>query len=178
MAATLKILPVEPTLGETGRSWNLTDLLRRVAADDRPPPECETDPGLESASAAMPGKSPPALGEAVRWEPAAGEEPWADALDLAVEASDAIRFAEERIARLEAENRELEAYLEQEVRSLQARMKAADEVVQLTEAARSAAEARAERAEERADAAEKCLNRIRDQLSPIRRARTARPSGG
>jgi hypothetical protein len=176
MAATLKLLPTEPSLGEAVRGWNLTDLLRRVAADDRGPPDEE----LAEVSTAKPrdpaarAKSP----EPQAPQSAAEEgETWTEALDLAVEATDAIRFADEHIARLEADNRELESYLEREIRALQARMRAADEIVQRAEAARHAAEARAERAEQRAETAETCLARIRDQLSPIRRNRAAKATG-
>lgn len=175
MAATLKLLPTEPVQAEPVRTWNLTDLLRRVAADDGAAGEPRAD---EEAVETL----DPALAEAVSTR--AGTEPavsaldhsWTDAVDLATEAAEAITLAEERIARLEADNRQLESYLEKEVRALQASMKAADEIVQRAEAAKAAAEARAERAEERAAAAEICLSRIRSQLSPIRRTRPAAPA--
>jgi chromosome segregation ATPase len=102
------------------------------------------------------------------------DAPWIDALDLAIEATDAIRAADERIARLEAQNRELEKYLETEVRSLHGRVKTADELVARAEAAKAAAEERAREAERRADAVEIWLGRIRDQLTSIRPQAVAR----
>jgi hypothetical protein len=182
MAATLKLLPTEPSLGEAVRGWNLTDLLRRVAADDRGPPDEElAQVGADARVEAPKLRDPSARAKSP--EPRAPQsaaeegETWTEALDLAVEATDAIRFADEHIARLEADNRELESYLEREIRALQARMRAADEIVQRAEAARQAAEARAERAEQRAETAETCLARIRDQLSPIRRNRVGKATG-
>src|SRR3954447_14345951 len=163
MAATLKLLPAEQTPADPVRGWNLTDLLRRVAADDRGPPDEDL---IEEATAAPAQRKRPGTEAAIERVDALGpesDETWTEALDLAVEATDAIRIAEEHIARIEAQNRELESYLEKEVRSLQARMKAADEIVQRAEAGRAAAEARADRAEQRAETAERCLCRIRDQ---------------
>src|SRR5918998_1075130 len=46
MAATLKLLPTEQIPGDAARGWNLTDLLRRVAA------EHEQGDGIDHAAAA------------------------------------------------------------------------------------------------------------------------------
>lgn len=187
MAATLKLLPTEHLPGDAARGWNLTDLLRRVAAEHE---QSGGDSGTtgepmkldDSAEApvAISIKASNAEPEPERTpDPVAASEieagaPWVDALDLAIEATDAIRAAEERIARLEAQNRELENYLETEVKSLHGRVKTADELVARAESAKAAAEERAREAERRADAVEIWLARIRDQLTSIRPQTTAR----
>ena len=146
MAAILKLFPMDPAGAEAA---NLSELLRSTVAPQPAPAPSEAPGGNVEET----------------W--------WTAALDFAVEAADAIQVAEERIANLEAQKRELESYLEKEVRALQARIKAADRSVQQAEARSAAAETRAERAEQRAERAETCLSRIRDQLSPIRRTRAA-----
>ena len=97
------------------------------------------------------------------------EDAWIETLDLVVQATDTIRASEDRIAKLEARNRELETRLAEEVKSLQARMQATDKVIERAAAARVAAEDRARRAEERAETAEKFLSRINQALRPLAR---------
>ena len=187
MAATLKLLPTEQIPGDAARGWNLTDLLRRVAA------EHEQGDGIDDAAeaadieaaateapattaddASSPASEAERTPDVVMASKPDSDAPWIDALDLAIEATDAIRAADERIARLEAQNRELEKYLETEVRSLHGRVKTADELVARAEAAKAAAEERAREAERRADAVEIWLGRIRDQLTSIRPQTVAR----
>jgi len=187
MAATLKLLPTEHIPGDAARGWNLTDLLRRVAA------EHEQGDGIDDAAeaadieaaateapattaddASTPASEAERTPDVVMASKPESDAPWIDALDLAIEATDAIRAADERIARLEAQNRELEKYLETEVRSLHGRVKTADELVARAEAAKAAAEERAREAERRADAVEIWLGRIRDQLTSIRPQAVAR----
>jgi uncharacterized Zn finger protein (UPF0148 family) len=187
MAATLKLLPTEQIPGDAARGWNLTDLLRRVAA------EHEQGDGIDDAAeaadieaaateapattaddASTPTSEAERTPDLVMASKPESDAPWIDALDLAIEATDAIRAADERIARLEAQNRELEKYLETEVRSLHGRVKTADELVARAEAAKAAAEERAREAERRADAVEIWLGRIRDQLTSIRPQAVAR----
>ncbi len=187
MAATLKLLPTEQIPGDAARGWNLTDLLRRVAA------EHEQGDGIDDAAeaadieaaateapattaddASTPASEAERTPDVVMASKPESDAPWIDALDLAIEATDAIRAADERIARLEAQNRELEKYLETEVRSLHGRVKTADELVARAEAAKAAAEERAREAERRADAVEIWLGRIRDQLTSIRPQAVAR----
>ena len=187
MAATLKLLPTEQIPGDAARGWNLTDLLRRVAA------EHEQGDGIDEAAeaadieaaateafattaddASTPASEAERTPDVVMASKPESDAPWIDALDLAIEATDAIRAADERIARLEAQNRELEKYLETEVRSLHGRVKTADELVARAEAAKAAAEERAREAERRADAVEIWLGRIRDQLTSIRPQAVAR----
>jgi uncharacterized Zn finger protein (UPF0148 family) len=187
MAATLKLLPTEQIPGDAARGWNLTDLLRRVAA------EHEQGDGIDDAAeaadieaaateapattadhASTPASEAERTPDVVMASKPDSDAPWIDALDLAIEATDAIRAADERIARLEAQNRELEKYLETEVRSLHGRVKTADELVARAEAAKAAAEERAREAERRADAVEIWLGRIRDQLTSIRPQTVAR----
>src|SRR4051812_526326 len=148
MAAILKLFPMDLAGAEAA---NFSELLRSTVAPQPAPSEA-------------PGGN-------------VEETWWTAALDFAVEAADAIQVAEERIGNLEAENRELESYLEKEVRALQARIEAADRSVQLAEARSAAVETRAERAEQRAERAEICLSRIRHQLSPIRRTRGGSSAG-
>jgi small-conductance mechanosensitive channel len=187
MAATLKLLPTEHIPGEAARGWNLTDLLRRVAAEHEHSSEATAAPepasvevtAAESAGpasvAALPSASQPeSAPDPVLASAPDADAPWIDALDLAIEATDAIRAAEERIARLEAQNRELETYLETEIRSLHGRVKTADELLARSETAKAAAEERARDAERRADAVEIWLGRIRDQLTSIRPHAAAR----
>ena len=187
MAATLKLLPTEQIPGDAVRGWNLTDLLRRVAAEheqgdgiDDAAEAADIEAAATEALATTADDASTPVSEAERTpdvvmaskpEP---DAPWIDALDLAIEATDAIRAADERIARLEAQNRELEKYLETEVRSLHGRVKTADELVARAEAAKAAAEERAREAERRADAVEIWLGRIRDQLTSIRPQAVAR----
>jgi chromosome segregation ATPase len=187
MAATLKLLPTEQIPGDAARGWNLTDLLRRVAAEheqgdgvDDAAEAADIEAAATEALATTADDASTPVSEAERTpdvvmaskpEP---DAPWIDALDLAIEATDAIRAADERIARLEAQNRELEKYLETEVRSLHGRVKTADELVARAEAAKAAAEERAREAERRADAVEIWLGRIRDQLTSIRPQAVAR----
>jgi hypothetical protein len=179
MAATLKLLPTEQIPGDAARGWNLTDLLRRVAAEHEQSNDAAAPPepaAMETTGPEMPApaaEAEPAPEPIVASEPDA-DVPWIDALDLAVEATDAIRAAEERIARLEAQNRELEAYLETELRSLHGRVKTADELLARSETAKAAAEERAREAERRADTVEIWLGRIRDQLTSIRPQTVAR----
>ncbi len=87
---------------------------------------------------------------------------WSDTLDLVVQATTAINAAHERIAELDARNRDLEVTFAEELRALAARVTAAQEDLALVEARRLAAEQRAERAERRADAAAGWLKRIHD----------------
>jgi hypothetical protein len=87
---------------------------------------------------------------------------WSDTLDLVVQATTAINSAHERIAELEARNRDLEVTFADELRALAARVTAAQEDLARGEARRLAAEQRAERAERRADAAAGWLKRIHD----------------
>jgi hypothetical protein len=86
----------------------------------------------------------------------------ADTLDLVVQATTAINAAHERIAELDARNRDLEVTFAEELRALAARVTAAQEDLARVEARRLAAEQRAERAERRADAAAGWLKRIQD----------------
>jgi small-conductance mechanosensitive channel len=184
MAATLKLLPTEYIPGDAARGWNLTDLLRRVAAEheqsggDSPAPMKPDDAAEAPVAVSIKASNAEAAPESAAHPVAVSEmeagAPWVDALDLAIEATDAIRAAEERIARLEAQNRELENYLETEVKSLHGRVKTADELVARAESAKAAAEERAREAERRADAVEIWLARIRDQLTTIRPQTTAR----
>ncbi len=187
MAATLKLLPTEQIPGDAARGWNLTDLLRRVAAehdqgdradDQTEPADLEAAateaPAAAGADAGTPALEPERAPDGIVASEPEADTPWIDALDLAIEATDAIRAADERIARLEAQNRELEKYLETEVRSLHGRVKTADELVARAEAAKAAAEERAREAERRADAVEIWLGRIRDQLTSIRPQAVAR----
>jgi small-conductance mechanosensitive channel len=187
MAATLKLLPTEQIPGDAARGWNLTDLLRRVAAEheqgdgiddtaeaadiEAAATEAPATTADDASTPASEAERTPDVVMASKPEP---DAPWIDALDLAIEATDAIRAADERIARLEAQNRELEKYLETEVRSLHGRVKTADELVARAEAAKAAAEERAREAERRADAVEIWLGRIRDQLTSIRPQAVAR----
>jgi hypothetical protein len=187
MAATLKLLPTEQIPGDAARGWNLTDLLRRVAAEheqgdgidhaaeaaDIEVAETEA-PAITADDASTPTSEAERTPDVVMVSKPESDAPWIDALDLAIEATDAIRAADERIARLEAQNRELEKYLETEVRSLHGRVKTADELVARAEAAKAAAEERAREAERRADAVEIWLGRIRDQLTSIRPQAVAR----
>ncbi len=181
MAATLKLLPTEHIPGDAARGWNLTDLLRRVAAEHEQGDGIDdaaeaTDieaaateaPATTADDASTPASEAKQTPDVVMASKPESDAPWIDALDLAIEATDAIRAADERIARLEAQNRELEKYLETEVRSLHGRVKTADELVARAEAAKAAAEERARDAERRADAVEIWLGRIRDQLTSIR----------
>lgn len=187
MAATLKLLPTEQIPGDAARGWNLTDLLRRVAAeheqgdgndDAAEPADVEAAatgaPATTADDATTPASEAERTPDVVMASKPEPDAPWIDALDLAIEATDAIRAADERIARLEAQNRELEKYLETEVRSLHGRVKTADELVARAEAAKAAAEERAREAERRADAVEIWLGRIRDQLTSIRPQAVAR----
>lgn len=187
MAATLKLLPTEQIPGDAARGWNLTDLLRRVAAEheqgdgiDEAAEAADIEaaateaPATTADDASTPGSEAERTPDVVMASKPESESPWIDALDLAIEATDAIRAADERIARLEAQNRELEKYLETEVRSLHGRVKTADELVARAEAAKAAAEERAREAERRADAVEIWLGRIRDQLTSIRPQAVAR----
>ena len=189
MAATLKLLPTEQIPGDAARGWNLTDLLRRVAAEheqgdgiddtaeaaDIEPAATEAPaPATTADDASTPASEAERTPDVVMASKPEPDAPWIDALDLAIEATDAIRAADERIARLEAQNRELEKYLETEVRSLHGRVKTADELVARAEAAKAAAEERAREAERRADAVEIWLGRIRDQLTSIRPQAVAR----
>jgi len=87
---------------------------------------------------------------------------WSDTLDLVVQATTAINAAHERIAELDARNRDLEVTFAEELRALAARVTAAQEDLARVEARRLAAEQRAERAERRADAAAGWLKRIHD----------------
>ena len=48
MAATLKLLPTEHIPGEAARGWNLTDLLRRVAAEHEHSSDAAPAPGPAS----------------------------------------------------------------------------------------------------------------------------------
>jgi small-conductance mechanosensitive channel len=187
MAATLKLLPTEQIPADAARGWNLTDLLRRVAAEheqgdgiddaaeagdiEAAATEAPATTADDASTPASEAERTPDVVMASKPEP---DAPWIDALDLAIEATDAIRAADERIARLEAQNRELEKYLETEVRSLHGRVKTADELVARAEAAKAAAEERAREAERRADAVEIWLGRIRDQLTSIRPQAVAR----
>ena len=187
MAATLKLLPTEQIPGDAARGWNLTDLLRRVAAEheqgdgiDDVAEAADIEaaateaPATTADDASTPASEAERTPDVVMASKPESDAPWIDALDLAIEATDAIRAADERIARLEAQNRELEKYLETEVRSLHGRVKTADELVARAEAAKAAAEERAREAERRADAVEIWLGRIRDQLTSIRPQAVAR----
>lgn len=187
MAATLKLLPTEQIPGDAARGWNLTDLLRRVAAEheqgdgiDEAAEAADIEaaateaPATTADDASTPASEAERTPDVVMASKPESDAPWIDALDLAIEATDAIRAADERIARLEAQNRELEKYLETEVRSLHGRVKTADELVSRAEAAKAAAEERARDAERRADAVEIWLGRIRDQLTSIRPQAVAR----
>src|SRR5215212_2832661 len=185
MAATLKLLPTEQIPGDAARGWNLTDLLRRVAAEHEQGDGIEDEaadieatateaPATTAEDASTPAPEAERSPDVVMASKPESDAPWIHALDLAIEATDAIRAADERIARLEAQNRELEKYLETEVRSLHGRVKTADELVARAEAAKAAAEERAREAERRADAVEIWLGRIRDQLTSIRPQAVAR----
>jgi hypothetical protein len=93
--------------------------------------------------------------------PQASDE-WSDTLDLVVQATASIYAAHERIAELEARNRDLEVTFAEELRALAARVTTAQEDLARVEARRLASEQRAERAERRADAAAGWLKRIHD----------------
>ena len=93
---------------------------------------------------------------------ATAADEWSDTLDLVVHATAVINAAHERIAELDARNRELEVSFAEELRALAARVAAAQEDLARVEARRLAAEQRAERAERRADAAAGWLRRIHD----------------
>lgn len=93
---------------------------------------------------------------------ATAADEWSDTLDLVVQATAMINTAHERIAELDARNRELEVSFAEELRALAARVAAAQEDLARVEARRLAAEQRAERAERRADSAAGWLKRIHD----------------
>jgi hypothetical protein len=93
---------------------------------------------------------------------ATAADEWSDTLNLVVQATAIINTAHERIAELDARNRELEVSFAEELRALAARVAAAQEDLARVEARRLAAEQRAERAERRADSAAGWLKRIHD----------------
>jgi hypothetical protein len=101
---------------------------------------------------------------------AAAADEWADTLDLVVQATTIINAAHDRIADLDARNRELEVTFAEELRALAARVTAAQEDLARVEARRVAAEQRADRAERRADAAAGWLKRIHDHAGKHVRA--------
>lgn len=101
---------------------------------------------------------------------AAVADEWADTLDLVVQATTIINAAHDRIADLDARNRELEVTFAEELRALAARVTAAQEDLARVEARRVAAEQRADRAERRADAAAGWLKRIHDHAGKHVRA--------
>jgi hypothetical protein len=106
-------------------------------------------------------RTAPASSPADQSVPQTADE-WSDTLDLVVQATASIYAAHERIAELEARNRDLEVTFADELRALAARVTTAQEDLARVEARRVASEQRAERAERRADAAAGWLKRIHD----------------
>ena len=130
--------------------WSITDLIRAAAREQ------ETMNQVVRLTSAAPVEADP-------------EASWTETWELVAQATETIRSNDERMTSLANRNRELETTYADQVRALQARMKAVDQLLERTEAARAAADGRASQAEARAASAEEFLRRIGAQVRGISR---------
>lgn len=167
-------MDIDPAAESLDRPVQLQRTFEELAMQARPKVDsvragAERDWAAEierTIRSSQPAATQPASVEA---EPGAADE-WSDTLGLVVQATAIINAAHERIAELDARNRDLEVTFAGELRALAARVTAAQEDLARVEARRVAAEQRAERAERRADAAAGWLKRIHDHAGKHVRA--------
>jgi len=141
-------MPASPNLASS--NWDIADLIRAAAGQE------ETTNNVVRLTDAAPSATDP-------------ESSWTETWELVAQATETIRSNNDRITSVEHRNRELETTYADQVRALQARMKAVDQLLERTEAARAAADGRASQAEARAASAEEFLRRIGAQVRGISR---------